>query len=138
MDNNSKKRKRLKRLYEFDNYDSDDKMTNEPLLDDNNRENIFINNDSIQTKPIINKLKKNKKINKKSNNKKNNNVIIERKTENKAFNYIVQIDFDKRKYLSDKTRYKKMSKSIPSNAISTSKYTFIMFYQKYYLNNSQK
>ena len=124
MDNNSKKRKRLKRLYEFDTYDSDDKMTNEPLLDDNNRENIFINNDSIQTKPIINKLKKNKKINKKSNNKKNNNVIIERKTENKAFNYIVQIDFDKRKYLSDKTRYKKMSKSIPSNAISTSKYTF--------------
>ena len=50
MEYNSKKRERLPKLYEFNSYDSDDKMNDKPLLDDDNNEEIFINNDSILNK----------------------------------------------------------------------------------------
>ena len=56
MEYNSKKRERLRRLYEFNSYDSDDKINDEPLLDDDNKEEIFINNESIQNKSFKNNL----------------------------------------------------------------------------------
>ena len=56
MEYNSKKRERLRRLYEFNSYDSDDKINDEPLLDDDNKEEIFINNESIQNKSLKNNL----------------------------------------------------------------------------------
>ena len=133
MEYNSKKRERLRRLYEFNSYDSDDKINDEPLLDDDNKEEIFINNESIQNKSFKNNLydnlkNKNKYKNKlitnnKSNNKKNIN-INETKKDNNSFNYIVQIDFNKRKYITENLKNRKFSQNIPKNSISTSKYTF--------------
>ena len=48
MDYNSKKRKRLKKLYELKNYDSDDKIVTESLLDNNNNTEELLRNDSFK------------------------------------------------------------------------------------------
>ena len=117
MDNN-KKRKRL-RQYDFNSYDSDDKLVDEPLLDNNNKEEIFINNDSLQKKILKSGIKENNK-----HNKNNKAKDLGNKNGTKSFNYIVNIDFSKRKYISDNIKGKKYYESIPKNSISTSKYTF--------------
>jgi len=122
MDYKSKKKERLRRLYEFNSYDSDDKIVDEPLLDDNIKEEIFINNDSIPKTQFKNKLKeKTKKDNIINNN--NNKKVLETNTNNNSFNYIVQIDFNKRKYISENSKNRKFLNNIPKNTISTSKYT---------------
>ena len=121
MEYDSQKRKRLIKLYEFNHYDSDDKMDSESLLDkNNNKEEIFINNDSIHKKQKIKK--KNSKKNKKSKNK---NKIIEEnpEKESKAFNYIVNIDFNNRNNVSRNIKNNNNRNNIPKNSISTSKYT---------------
>ena len=118
MDYKSKKKERLRKLYELNSYDSDDKIIDEPLLDDNNnKEEIFINNNSIQKTSFKNKLKEN------SNYTNNNKKDIEKKVDNNnSFNYTVQIDFNKRKYISENSNNRKFLNSIPKNTISTSKY----------------
>ena len=122
MENKHKKgKKKYRELKEFNSYDSDDNIKDEPLIDDDNSEDeIFINNDSIQEKPHRNKEEKHKK-NKYKNKHKNE---IGNKTDIKSFNYIVNIDFGKLKYISENIKNKKYSESIPRNSISTSKYTF--------------
>ena len=118
MDNH-KKRKRNRKLNDFNSYDSDDNIVDEPLLDNNNKDDIFINNDSLQKKKLKNEIRENNKHNKSSKKK-----DIENKNETKSFNYIVNIDFSKRKYISENIKGKKYSESIPKNSIHTSKYTF--------------
>ena len=122
MEYNSKKRERLRRLYEFNSYDSDDKIVDEPLLDDNIKEEIFINNDSIPKTQFKSKLKEKTKKNNIINNN-NNKKVLETNTNNNSFNYIVQIDFNKRKYISENSKNRKFLNNIPKNTISTSKYT---------------
>jgi len=84
MENNSRKRERLKRLYEFNSYDSDDKINDEPLLYESKKEDIFINNDSIKKKPFKNKIYENSKNKSRLNNQKKKEVV-ENKSENKSF-----------------------------------------------------
>ena len=122
MDYKSKKKERLRRLYEFNSYDSDDKIVDEPLLDDNIKEEIFINNDSIPKTQFKSKLKEKTKKNNIINNN-NNKKVLETNTNNNSFNYIVQIDFNKRKYISENSKNRKFLNNIPKNTISTSKYT---------------
>ena len=124
MEYNSKKRKKSEILFELNSYDKDDKMNNEPLLqeEDNDKKNIFINNHSIK-KNSFNNNQKESEINSTFNSNKNNSIINSRRIDTKSFNYIVNIDFNKRKYLSGSMRNKKYSESIPINSISTSKYT---------------
>ena len=119
MDNN-KKRERLRKLYDYNSYDSDDKLVDDPLLENNNKDEIFINNDSLPKKKLKNEIKENNKHNKSSKRK-----DIENKNETKSFNYIVNIDFSKRKYISENIKGKKYSESIPKNSIHTSKYTLL-------------
>ena len=121
MDYQKRKRERIRRLYELNSYDSDDKIDDAPLLEENNNdEELFINNDSIQIKSPKNNLNENKSK-KKKDNKKNR---LESKSEAKSFNYIINIDFSKRKYISENLKNRKFSKNIPKNTISTSKYTY--------------
>jgi hypothetical protein len=60
MDNN-KKRERLRKLYDYNSYDSDDKLVDDPLLENNNKDEIFINNDSLPKKKLKNEIKENNK-----------------------------------------------------------------------------
>ena len=46
-DHNKKKKKKLKKLYEFETYNSDDKLNDEPLLTEDDKEQLFINNSSM-------------------------------------------------------------------------------------------
>ena len=40
----TKKKKKLKKLYEFETYNYDDKLNDEPLLNEEDKEKLFINN----------------------------------------------------------------------------------------------
>ena len=62
MDYELKKRKRIRKVYEFNQYESDDRMDSESLLDNNNKEEIFMNNDSFHNKQKIKKKNTKKKI----------------------------------------------------------------------------
>ena len=121
MEYQKRKRERIRRLYELNSYDSDDKINDAPLLVDiNNDEDLFINNsESIQINSLKNNVNDNKKQNKKSGRKK-----VEKKSEEKSFNYIINIDFSKKKYITENLKNRKFSKNIPKNTISTSKYTY--------------
>ena len=124
MEYKSKKKKKLKKLYEFDTYNNDDNSNDESLLDEDDKEKIFINNNSINDNR-----NKNKNI-----NSKNKKILKENKKENKkennSFNYIVKID----KYIRTNNHNKKLlnerKESIPKNSISTSKYTYFNFLPK--------
>ena len=63
MEYKKRKRERIRKLYELNSYDSDDKTNDVPLLDENNNEELFINNDSIQRKSFKNNLNENKNQN---------------------------------------------------------------------------
>ena len=116
MHYNKKKKKDLKRKYELYTYNSDDISNDESLLDEEDKEKIFINNDSIND----NDFKKN--TNKKKEGEK---TQITQKQKN-AFNYIVEIDMNKRKEI----KRNKLSQFTPKNSISTSKYTYYNFLPK--------
>ena len=120
MEYKSKKKKKLKKLYEFDTYNNDDNSNDESLLDEDDKEKIFINNNSINDNK-----NKNKNI-----NSKNKKILKENKKENNSFNYIVKID----KYIRTNNHNKKLlnerKESIPKNSISTSKYTYFNFLPK--------
>ena len=118
MDHKSKKKKKLKKLYEFETYNSDDNSNDESLLDEDDKDQIFINNDSIND----NKNKKN--INHKLPIKK------EKEKENKSFSYIVRIDKNQRKNMKNKKILNDRREKIPKNSISTSKYTYYNFLPK--------
>ncbi len=117
MEYKKRKRERIRKLYELNSYDSDDKTNDVPLLDENNNEELFINNDSIQRKSFKNNL---------NENKNQNNLLSKKKKnfETKSYNYIINIDFNKRKYITENLKNRKFSKNIPKNSISTSKYTY--------------
>ena len=121
MEYKKRKRERIRKLYELNSYDSDDKTNDVPLLDENNNEELFINNDSIQRKSFKNNLNENKNQNNLLSKKKKN---FETKSETKSYNYIINIDFNKRKYITENLKNRKFSKNIPKNSISTSKYTY--------------
>ena len=116
MDYKSKKRKKLKELYEFETYNNDDLSNDESLLDEDDKEKIFINNDSIKDD------KHQKKI--------NNKPGIKKEKENKSFSYIVRIDKYQRKNMKDKKFLNDRREKIPKNSISTSKYTYYNFLPK--------
>ena len=116
MHYNKKKKKGLKRKYELYTYNSDDISNDESLLDEEDNEKIFINNDSIND----NDFKKN--TNKKKEGEK---TQITQKQKN-AFNYMVEIDMNKRKEI----KRNKLSQFTPKNSISTSKYTYYNFLPK--------
>ena len=101
MHYNKKKKKDLKRKYELYTYNSDDISNDESLLDEEDNEKIFINNDSIND----NDFKKN--TNKKKEGEK---TQITQKQKN-AFNYMVEIDMNKRKEI----KRNKLSQFIPKN-----------------------
>ena len=141
MDNYSQLRENLRRFYGKENYESDDQLTDELLGDKELEKKLFINNPSLQKNVFKNKLNKSKNFNNSSNinhkNDKNNNYnkknkfkgninnkskIPEKKFDNKSFNYIVEIDFDKKEYIHKNIKNKKLK--IPKNSISTSKYTY--------------
>ena len=113
MEHKSKKRKKLKRIYEFETYNNDDISNDESLLDEDDKDKIFINNESIQEN--INNLKNKKKKGKEK--------------DNKSFNYIVKIDRYSRQNINDNTILNKKEK-MPYNSISTSKYTYYNFLPK--------
>ena len=113
MEHKSKKRKKLKRIYEFETYNNDDISNDESLLDEDDKDKIFINNESIQEN--INNLKNKKKKGKEK--------------DNKSFNYIVKIDRYSRRNINDNTILNKKEK-MPYNSISTSKYTYYNFLPK--------
>jgi len=116
MDHKSKKRKKLKQLYEFETYNNDDLSNDESLLDEDDKEKIFINNDSIKDD--------------KHHNKINNKQGIKKEKENKSFSYIVRIDKYQRKNMKDKKFLNDRREKIPKNSISTSKYTYYNFLPK--------
>jgi phospholipid-transporting ATPase len=116
MDHKSKKRKKLKKLYEFETYNNDDLSNDESLLDEDDKERIFINNDSIKDD------KHQKKI--------SNKPGIKKEKENKSFSYIVRIDKYQRKNMKDKKFLNDRREKIPKNSISTSKYTYYNFLPK--------
>ena len=118
MDHKSKKKKKLKQLYEFETYNNDDNSNDESLLDEDDKDQIFINNDSIND----NKNKKN--INHKLPIKK------DKGKENKSFSYIVRIDKNQRKNMKNKKILNDRREKIPKNSISTSKYTYYNFLPK--------
>ena len=120
MEYKSKKKKKLKKLYEFDTYNNDDFSNNESLLDDedDDREKIFINNSSLNENKNKNNLKNNK-------NKKK-----EKQQQNSSFNYIVRIDKYIRNDNIDKKLLNERKEEIPKNSISTSKYTYFNFIPK--------
>ena len=151
MDNYYKKRERLRRLYNGENYESDDQLTDELLADNYLKEKIFTKNPSLGKSEFKNKLNQNKKSNKKNNNKNNiNNKAINNRTNNIAYNeYInnkgnikkknnikkIQIpEKNENKSINyivkidfDKKEYIskniKKNSNFPKNSISTSKYT---------------
>ena len=130
MENKLKKKKRLKKLYEFETYNSDDISNDESLLDEDDKDNLFINNDSIDNNNF-NYVEK--KINE---NKKEKNVKIkkkkekEEKNETKAFNYLVRIDKNKKSNINDNRYFNNSKEKVPKNSISTSKYTYYNFLPK--------
>ena len=122
MEYNSKKRKRERESYELKNYDKDDIMNNEPLLGSINKEDIFINNESIRKSNNYSLKRNNSKIITPLHNINNNSI---KKQEEKSFNYIVHIDLNKRNNLSNNSQPTELSgEYIRVNSISTSKYTF--------------
>ena len=122
MEYNSKKRKRERESYELKNYDKDDIMNNEPLLGSINKEDIFINNESIRKSNNYSLKRNNSKIITPLHNINNNSI---KKQEEKSFNYIVHIDLNKRNNLSNNSGPTELSgEYIRVNSISTSKYTF--------------
>ena len=118
MDHKSKKKKKLKELYEFETYNNDDNSNDESLLDEDDKDQIFINNDSIND----NKNKNKKNI--------NNKLPIKKEKENKSFSYIVRIDKNQRKNMKNKKILNDRREKIPKNSISTSKYTYYNFLPK--------
>ena len=122
MDHESKKKKKLKQLYEFETYNNDDNSNDESLLDEDDKDQIFINNDSIND----NKNKNIKNINHKLPIKKEK----EKEKENKSFSYIVRIDKNQRKNMKNKKILNDRREKIPKNSISTSKYTYYNFLPK--------
>ena len=122
MEYNSKKRKKERESYELKNYDKDDIMNNEPLLGSINKEDIFINNESIRKSNNYSLKRNNSKIITPLHNINNNSI---KKQEEKSFNYIVHIDLNKRNNLSNNSQPTELSgEYIRVNSISTSKYTF--------------
>ena len=128
----TKKKKKLKKLYEFETYNYDDKLNDEPLLNEEDKEKLFINNDSLnKNKNII----KNKfHIKKKEKNEKNEKIILnvskKPENENKSFNYIVHISKNKKHNINDNKLLNSSKELNPSNSISTSKYTYYNFLPK--------
>ena len=53
----SKKKKKLKKLYELESYNNDDNSNDISFLNEDDKEELFINNESINTTKINNKYK---------------------------------------------------------------------------------
>ena len=129
MEHNPKKRNRLKKMYELETYNNDDNSNDESLLaEDDDKEKIFINNESIKENNYNFKKNKNKNKKEKLNILKNNNN--EDNKEKKSFNYIVKIDKNNHKNINDNRQFNNIKEKIPTNSISTSKYTYYNFLPK--------
>ena len=128
----TKKKKKLKKLYEFETYNYDDKLNDEPLLNEEDKEKLFINNDSLNKNKNIIKNKFHTK--KKEKNEKNEKIILnvnkKPENENKSFNYIVHISKNKKHNINDNKLLNSSKELNPSNSISTSKYTYYNFLPK--------
>ena len=125
----SKKKKKLKKLYELESYNNDDNSNDISFLNEDDKEELFINNESINNNENIfkNKLQKNKKEKKEKIELNVNNNAIK---DNKSFNYIVHISKNKKKDINDNKLLNSAKELNPSNSISTSKYTYYNFIPK--------
>ena len=152
MDNYLAQKERLKKLYEADNYFNGEEISEKLLghnAENSENDEIITNNNSVKKFEIKYKPNNNKKINRKKSNKKakiNNNIninisfnnesnitsnnsqnfkeskILEKKYDNKSFDYKVHIDFNKRNYIYENKNDGGLK--IQKNIISTSKYTY--------------
>ena len=125
----SKKKKKLKKLYELESYNNDDNSNDISFLNEDDKEELFINNESINNNENIfkNKLQKNKKEKKEKIELNVNNNAIK---DNKSFNYIVHISKNKKNDINDNKLLNSAKELNPSNSISTSKYTYYNFIPK--------